>query len=85
MKEEVMINWNKSKAGRWTTGGDPPRLYTTCLKHQRSRRTRDIWMVQHRSDVHSQAPLPAGISTSHRRAAESSNAPSQSEGGTLPQ
>ena len=85
MNEDVMLNWNKSRAGRWTNGGDPPGLYTTCLKHQRSRRTRDIWMVQHRSDVHSQAPLPAGISTSHRRAAESSNASSQSDDTTLHQ
>lgn len=35
MKEDLMINWNKSKAGLWNTGGDPPGLYTTCLKHQR--------------------------------------------------
>lgn len=31
VKEDLMINWNKSKAGLWTTGGDPPGLYTTCL------------------------------------------------------
>ena len=28
-----------------------PGLYTTCLKHQSSRPSRDMWMVQHRSDV----------------------------------
>jgi hypothetical protein len=35
VNEDVMINCNKSKAERWTNGGDPPGLYTTCLKHQR--------------------------------------------------
>lgn len=36
-------------------GRRSPGLYTTCLKqHQRSRRGRDIWMVQQRSDVHPQ-------------------------------
>lgn len=54
MKGEVMINWDKSEARLWTLGGDPPGLYTTCLKHQRNRRGRDIWMVQQRSDVHPQ-------------------------------
>jgi len=34
VNEDVMINWNKSKARLWTYGGDPPGLYTTCLKHQ---------------------------------------------------
>ena len=76
MNEDVMINWNKSKAGRWTNGGDPPGLYTTCLKQQQSRRGRDIWMVQQRSDVRPQ--VSAHYYSLH-------NAAGQSDGTTLGQ
>ena len=32
MKGDVMIDWNTKQTGLWTSGGDPPGLYTTGVK-----------------------------------------------------